>query len=272
MDESSPTLYALKAATGVIEVFTYDAQGNKTSDGLRKGASGSVVLQRKYTLEPRTASGLTIYVTKTVTEYREATDSSASGPVTTSFDYTWHSGTFQIHTVTTTLPAVPNSENGDAQTGTTTATYNQYGFVTEQVDAVGMKTIYEFYADKGAVKQTVEDAGAGRLNLTTDYDVDPLGRTIRTRGPEHTISLDGVATDIRRAQWTQYLDTEDEIRSIHGYVKVSDSSEHSINPVQINRHFVVDPEGHCKPVDAHCCPHWGSSQTRIIWGQFSTCP
>ena len=242
VDEADPTLCTLKPSSGVIEVYEYDANGNKTLEGLRKGATGALVLEKVYTFEARAVLGQSIYVTKTVTEYREATDTSASGPVTTIFDYTWYAGTFQIESVTTTLPAVPGGENGDGQTGVVVSKYDEYGFVVETVDAVGMKSTFEYYVDKGALKRSVEDAGTGRLNLTTDYEVDPLGRTVRTLGPEHTISLDGVATAIRRAQWTQYLDSKDEVRSISGYVKVSDSSEHAINPVQISCHYVDDPE------------------------------
>ncbi len=246
VDESSPTLFTLKPNEGKIEVTAYDINGYKTMDGLQKGALGSVVKLREFTYVARTAAGQTIYVPATVTEYRDATDSSSSNPVTTSFAYTWYQNggadTFQKKTVTTTLPAVPNAENGDAQTGTVQVTYDSYGNVIEQVDAVGTKTTYTYYLDKGALKQTVEDAGTGRLNLTTDYDVDPMGRTTLMKGPEHTISLNGTATNIRSTQWTQYLDTDDEVRSINGYITVADSNGHTINPVQISRHFVEDPE------------------------------
>jgi RHS repeat-associated protein len=246
VDESSPTLFTLKPDEGVIQVFAYDSHGNKIMEGLKKGDGGTVVKQREITYLAHTVAGVTIYHQKAVTEYRDATDSAASNPVTTSFDYDWHerdgAETFQIKTMTTTLPAVPESENGDGQTGTQEVTYDQYGFVTEQADAMGTKTESSYYFDTGALQQTIEDAGAGRLNLTTDYDVDPLGRTVLMKGPEHIISLDGVATAIRRATWTQHLDSDDEIRTIQGYVKSSDGSEVTVNPIQIQRNFVVDPE------------------------------
>lgn len=244
--EGSPTLFTLKPHEGPIQVFAYDAKGNKTMEGVKKGASGDVVKLREFTYQARTVAGMTIYVQKTVTEYREATDTTASDPVTTSFAYTWHKRgdepTFQIKRMTTTLPAVPDSENGDGDAGTEKVTYDQYGFVTEQADAMGVKSEHSYYVDTGALKQTIEDAGADRLKLTTDYEVDPLGRTVRMLGPEHTVSLDGMATLIRRAQWTQYLDSDDEVRTIQGFVKTDGGSEVTVNPVQIQRSFAVDLE------------------------------
>jgi RHS repeat-associated protein len=246
VDESDPVLFTLKPSEGPIQVFGYDKKGNKVLEGVKQGAMGSLVKLREFTYQARTVAGQTIYVQKTVTEYREATDTTASDPVTTSFKYTWHKrgedDTFQIETMTTKLPKVPGSENGDGKTGTEKVTYDQYGLVTEQVDAMGTKTVHSYYVDKGALKQTIEDAGTGRLNLTTDYEVDPLGRTVRMLGPEHPISLDGVKTLIRRAQWTQYFDADDEVRTIQGYVKTEGGSAVTVNPVQIARSFAVDPQ------------------------------
>jgi RHS repeat-associated protein len=242
VNESSPTLFTLHPKQGALEVYEYDAQGYKTLVALKKGTKGAKVKQQEITYTLRSTKGGAIYVPATITEFRDASAKEATNPVTTNYAYTWYGGTFQTKTITVTLPAVPNSENGDGQTGTVKATYDKYGFLIEQVDAVGMKTKYQYYIVTGALKRIIEDAGAGRLNLTTDYDVDPLGRTIRTLGPAHTVSLDGVATRIRSARWTQYFDSEDEVRSISGYVKVSDGSEHCINPVQISRHFVIDPQ------------------------------
>ncbi len=232
----------------------------------KKGTAGSLVKQRETTYVPRTVGGNTIYLTNTVTEFRDATDSAASNPVTTNFAYTFHKKgtreTFQMKTVTTTLPAVPNSENGDGATGTVSVTYDKFGFLTQQVDAVGMKTTYAYDLAKGALRETIEDVGSGRLNLETEYEVDRLGRTVRTLGPIHTAIVAGppividdfehgtsttlpgepVATLIRRAQWTQYFDSEDEVRTINGYVRMDDGTEHVVNPVQLARHFIDDPE------------------------------
>src|SRR5204863_6124118 len=186
-----------------IVVSVYDGDGNLLVEGLKQGASGSLVKLREFTYEPRTVNGVTIYLKVTSTVYRDATDTEASNPVATNFAYTWYKkgvkDTFQVKTITTTLPAVPNSENGDNQTGTLVSTYDRYGFLIKQEDALGTKTKYAYELRTGGLIQQIEDAGWARMNLTTDYQLDPLGRTVRTLGPVHEISIEGVATNIRRA-------------------------------------------------------------------------
>ena len=246
VDESMPRLFVLKAHGGQIGEIEYDAFGNELSRGVRHGTAGVVVAQQENTYESKTVGGVTIYVVRTSTEYPDATATGASNPVTTIFDYVWYKkgakNTFQMKKKTTTLPAVSNAENGDGATGTVIEKYDRYGFLIQSIDAVGTKTNYDYELMTGAMVKMVEDAGAGRLNLTTEYTVDPLGRTILTKGAAHTISLDGTATLIRRAQWTQYLDADDEVRTVKGYIKVSGGTEHTVNPVLISRHFVDDPQ------------------------------
>ena len=55
------------------------------------------------------------------------------------------------------------------------------------------------------------------------------------------ISINGTATDVRRAEWTEYIDPQNAVRTIRGYLKTADSSAHTVNPVQIQRNFAVDP-------------------------------
>jgi RHS repeat-associated protein len=246
VDESQPTLFTLKLDTGLLHTRKYDPFGNLVQTGLKKGMDGPIVKQREFTYLPKTVRSVSIYVPATETIYQDATESAASNPAVTSFAYTWYKkgkrDTFQIKTLTTTLPAVPNSENGDNAAGVSLETYDRNGFLIKSIDELGVATTYQYYTDKGALKKMVQDAGSGRLNLATEYEVDPLGRTILEKGPAHTISHNGVATNIKRCQWTQYLDSDDETRTIHGYLKVSDSSVHTVNPVQIERRYAADPQ------------------------------
>jgi RHS repeat-associated protein len=245
VDESHPTLVTFKSHEGMLRVFEYDSVGNLLLEALRKGIDGSLVKQVERSFTSHTMGEVTIYEVLTETIYRDATSTAASNPVTTTFAYVWRESggnpTFQLDTKTTTLPAVPNSENGDNQTGTIVEKYDSHGYLTEMTDAVGTKRTYEYFNLSGAMKQMVEDAGTGRLNLTTDYEADQLGRMTLSKGPEHTISLDGTATGIRRAQWVQYLDSQDEVRTMNGYIQSSDSSEHIVNPVQISVSYANDP-------------------------------
>jgi YD repeat-containing protein len=244
VDESSPWLFTLKEDEGMNTVLQYDENGNLLLTGLRKGKDAEIVTQQETDYFSHTVGGVTLWYPESDTIYREATDSGATDPVTTSYEYEWHQkesvDTAQMSKRTAVLPAVPLTENGDGDTGTTEEHYDTYGFLTKQVDPMGVSTTYEYELEKGAVKTMVQDAGG--MNLTTDYESDDLGRTTQTLGPVHTISLDGSAVPVRTAQWVQYLDAQDEVRNIQGYLNADDNTETIINPVQIQQSFAVDAD------------------------------
>ena len=78
--------------------------------------------------------------------------------------------------------------------------------------------------------QMIRDSGAGKLNLTTDYEVDNRGRVTRTLGPVHDV--DG--TDVRTASWTVHVDEHETWRG-QGYHNPGTSTDTLVNPVQIER-------------------------------------
>ena len=55
------------------------------------------------------------------------------------------------------------------------------------------------------------------------------------------ISINGAAAEVRRAEWTEYIDPQNAVRTIRGCLKTADGSAHTVNPVQIQRNFAVDP-------------------------------
>src|SRR5205823_4372921 len=89
-------------------------------------------------------------------------------------------------------------------------------------------------------------AGGG-LHLITDFSFDSQGRTTQVLGPTHTISLGGVATSIRRANWNVYQDGTFQVWSGQGYA-IGTSPNYTytlINPVSIS---ITDSSG--KPTDS----------------------
>ena len=161
----------------------------------------------------------------------------AANPVTTEYTYTWHTDSnqdeiFQAKTITTKLPNVAATQNGVAhpQNDTIVNEYNLRGQLIKSTDARGMLTEYDYDQATGATIQMIRDSGAGKLNLTTDYEVDNRGRVTRTLGPVHDV--DG--TDVRTASWTVHVDEHETWRG-QGYHNPGTSTDTLVNPVQIER-------------------------------------
>ena len=239
-NEASGGLVTLKANEGMISVYAFDVYGNLISHALKKGTSGtaSKLFLRGYTQHPFAGSSV-IFKLTSETVYRGEGE---SDPVTIERAYTFHtygsSSTFQVHTLTVKLPKVPVSENGRNVDNTIIYTYDKLGYLTSEVNTRNIETVYEYDVVRGGLTKMIEDKGTGdALNLTTDYEIDDLGRRILAKGPEHTIDLNGTATLVRSARWTYYKDSDDEVWKFGGYIKVSDGSKQAVGPVSIERSY-----------------------------------
>jgi RHS repeat-associated protein len=177
---------------------------------------------------------------------RQVVDNVTSPTISTSFSYTFHDAsngtttvpTFQIKTVTVTLPAVPTTENGTNTTHTVIKEYDQLGYLSKVTSTRGIVTTYEYDKVRGGLTKMVEDVGTGTaLNLTTDYEIDDLGREVLSKGPPHFIDISGASVEIRAARWTYYKDAAGEVWNFGGYIKVSDSSVRAVGPVSIYRNY-----------------------------------
>ncbi len=243
INESSDGLFTIHSSTGLIQLFSYDANNNLEYEAIKNGSSGVVTKQKEYTYEAHTVSGVSIYRVKTEKVYRESSIFGASDDVTTTYTYTRYTGTFEIQKRVTTLPAVVSGENGSGVFDTVEHHYDSYGFLTKYVDGRGTETTYEYDNATGSMTKKTEDAAVGGLQLVTDYTLDDLGRVTEELGPEHTIDLNGTATAIRRAKWTYFKDDVDQRWTINGYEKVSDGSETAENPIHILKMDVDDGSG-----------------------------
>lgn len=73
-----------------------------------EGDSGTILVKH-FTYTSETVGAVTIYPVATETVYR---NTNSTGDITTSYSYTYYSGTVQIQEMTTTLPVVSTGQNG----------------------------------------------------------------------------------------------------------------------------------------------------------------
>jgi RHS repeat-associated protein len=256
VNEASPTLVTLQTGSGLIRTIEYDSSaGLKSGWYVQEGSSGSTKAKLgaiSYT--SHTYDGVSIYKTHQETAYRAPSPTGANG-VTTTHAYTWHVNggveTNQVKKHTVTLPAVSFAQNGTGMTATTESHFDEWGFKDLEVDERGIVTKYAYDRARGGMTEMILNYEAmppspepSDMNLTTNFQLDNLGRTTLRLGPVHTIDVGGSPAEIRSGVWTQYLDADDEVITIQGYRKIispSTHTDHTINPVQITKTYENDP-------------------------------
>ena len=219
-DWSQATLgVSLYASAGMLDEYTYattttatetsagDVAGYLQEETLHNGTAdttGVPVESYQYFAHSGYVStdngtvSVTIYPTAAATVYR---NDDGTGAITTSYAYSWYSGTAQPSEETTYLPIVTTAQNGPGTQWTTKDVYDQYGNLIWEEDANGRCTYHAYDPVTGLETETIADvssdprpSGSGLpdppdalpssgINATTDYLYDPLGRTIQTLGP-----------------------------------------------------------------------------------------
>ncbi len=166
----------------------------------------------------------------------------------TSYCYSFYPDTNALREKITTLPVVPDEQNGTGVAATRREYFDLYGQLTWSMDERGIITRMSYDVPTAAMTQRVDDvdtslyddvpagwttpAGGGQ-NLVTDYEHNDLGDITQSLGPAHTIDLDGDATEIRRATWTVYDYGNHITYSGQGYVVAGDFV--LVNPVSITK-------------------------------------
>ncbi len=242
-DEMDAGLVTLRDDAGLIQVTVYypdDATDPGTAPGyvqyqkVKKGSSGTPITLVENRYDTIDVAGTTTYP---LSEQIVYPNEDGTGPISTLFGRTYYSGTQQLNQLTITLPAVPTAQNGaDGVTATRIETYSAYGQLLSAEDERGNVTSFSYDLLTGAMKQRIDDAGIGRLNLTTDYANDTLGRITEELGPVHQIDIGGTPTDIRRARWTVYQDDTHEIWRASGYASGGSFGTFTlVQPVSVTR-------------------------------------
>jgi hypothetical protein len=111
----------LRDTEGVVEALAYHASttagettagaaaGYLSGTGLQRGELGTLVPQEAFQYYAHAAGGTTVYPVATETAYAGA---GGTGARTTTYAYTWFSGTTKPQSVTVTHPAVSAAQNG----------------------------------------------------------------------------------------------------------------------------------------------------------------
>ena len=132
-------------------------------------------------------------------------NTNGTGAETTSYAYTWYSGTTQMQSQTVTLPVISTAENGPGVADVWTYNYDPYERVIQTTDPDGYVNTYQYDQATGAQTQSVIDSGTGRLNLTTNTVVDALGRPLKVTDPNGNVT------------YTVYNDANHEVRVYPGW-------------------------------------------------------
>jgi YD repeat-containing protein len=207
----------LNDSTGLINVTNYypstdigtgAVEGYVENENVQQGQSGSDILLRSYTYTSNTDSGgNVVYPVATDVSYPDASDPSIT--ITTSYSYTFYSGTNQVQQKTTTFPVISSGQNGSGTAATTVEEYDEYGNLTQQTDELGIVNTYTYaYPVLGVASEQTLNYQSGvtqpGVNVVTDFTYDDQGRLIQSLGPTHTVDLGGSATSIRKASWNVY--------------------------------------------------------------------
>lgn len=222
--------------TGEIEVTSYYGSTTATvstvggvagyfeSTSLGQGQSGTAVSQETRAYYSHSSSGsVTIYPVAADTQYR---NSNGTGGETTSYGYSWYSGTNQPSAITETLPTVTTAENGPNTTDSVVYTLDQYNRTTQFEDGDGYYQSAAYDMGTGGITQTVVDSGTGGLALTTYYDVNGSGNPTQITDPK------GNVTKI------VYLGLTHETRVYPGWHEIGTSGTYTTTgPVQITREY-----------------------------------
>ena len=256
-NDASADLAVVLNATGLITIQEWysstngagEASGYLKSTSIKNGASGTAVKQKLLKYANHTEAGNTISKISSETIYRTEAGG-GTDPITTTHAYTYHPGTLQVKKQTTTLPVISTAQNGDGNTYTTESVYDLFGRLCWSKNELGYINHTTYVPTTGAMLQSIQDvdtsitagapagwvtvAGAGK-NLISDYQSDNQGRTTQMLGPEHSIDINGTATNIRTATYTVYRDDIRQTWSAQGYADgtIPGYGYHTINPISI---------------------------------------
>ncbi len=286
----------LKSSEGLIHVYDYYAEtttgsggvgvkGFRQYDKIKKGSGGTEIKVRKYEYTQRevpagsssssSSSGLAgsssssstcgsacqefaVYPLAREIVYK---NEDGTGEIVASYSYGWHPGTVQMQERVTTLPAVPEEQNGSGISATRTERFDTCGRPIWIVEPLGHIAYNEYDPVTGNVLKTIQDVddtklavpegwttpAGGGLHVVTEYEYDIRGRQTQALRPEHVVDIGGTAINVRTATWTVYKDADRETWTAQGYALVSGSSSSSssssgsdgnyvlVNPVEIQK-------------------------------------
>jgi RHS repeat-associated protein len=222
----------LNNTSGLIQISDYASSTTATSTTpgnvagylqdmkVEQGQQGTAILTGSRQYIAPTAGGITTYPIANTTRYR---NTDGTGAETTSYSYTFFSGTDQIQSITQNLPPIFSTQNGPGTADVQTAFYDNYGRVIWSKDGDGFINYTAYDPTTGAVTKTITDVdttrtgdfqnlpsgwstpSGGGLHLITSFVVDGLGRPTQITDPNGNIS------------YNLFIDTNYEVRTYPGW-------------------------------------------------------
>jgi RHS repeat-associated protein len=249
MDQQMIGDYAyLSKYTGLVQVTDYyvGTFATETQPGgvdgyfedsmLEQGRWGMQILQQTVQYYAHSVGAMTVYPVATSTVYRNP---DGSGAESTSYSYTWYSGTAQKQSMTVTEPVISAAENGPGVADVWTYVYDPYERVTQTTDPDGFVNTYQYDQATGAqTQQVIDSGGSGHLNLKTTTVVDALGRPVKVTDPN------GNAT------YTVYKDANHEVRVYPGW-----NGTTTTGPTQVTREDRTHDPSYTESFTMSATPH-----------------
>ena len=200
------------------------------------GTNGPKLLVDATQYIAHSAGGATVYPMATHTLYRVGGDLTTG--MTTSYAYTWFSGTTRMQSETDTNPTISSSENGPGTPDVTTTFYDTYGRPIWTKDPDGFINYTAYDPATGAVVKTITDVDTTR---TGDFQNLPLNWATPTGGGLHLITQMAVNNMGRTTElidpngnltYTVYKDSIDEIITYPGWQSATNTTT---GPTQLTR-------------------------------------
>jgi hypothetical protein len=182
-----------------------DVSGFLKQTTVQQGQNGTaiVVSSQQYILH--TANNVTVNPLASTTVYR---NTDGTGAETTSYTYTWFSGTNLEQSVAVSAPLISSAQNGPGTADVKTTYFDNYGRPIWNKDGDGFISYMAYDQSTGAVIKSIKDVDTTK---TGDFTNLPSGWTTPTGGGLHLISQWSVDA-LGRA--TQYTDPDGNITYI----------------------------------------------------------
>jgi RHS repeat-associated protein len=209
----------LNATSGLLEVTDYYATttagdpllggsaggvaGYYQDTKLQQGTAGTPILQASAQYFTHSAGGATVAPIATQAVYR---NTDGTGAETTSYAYSWFSGTTQTQSMTVSLPTVSAAQNGPGTADVQTTFFDAYERPIWTKDGDGFLNYAAYDPATGAVVKTITDVdttktgdfqnlptgwstpSGGGLHLITQRQVEILGRPTQVTDPAGNIT------------------------------------------------------------------------------------
>lgn len=202
-DSGLITTASFYSSTTATDSTAGGVAGYQESSSIQRGELGTSVLQNTAEYFLVTGGGATIAPVASSTVYR---NDDGTGAETTSFSYTFFTGTTRMQSMTTTLPVVSSGQNGPGTADVSDTVFDQDGRVIWTRDADGFLNYFSYDEATGALVKTITDVdttqtsdfanlpsgwstpSGGGLHLITTMEVDSLGRDTKITDPNGNVT------------------------------------------------------------------------------------